>query len=51
MYIELTEEQRKNLFIFLERTELKGGEVLAFSQIINSLHNPIEKINNEGGEE
>lgn len=43
MYIELNEEQRKNLMIFLDRVELKGKEVFAFAQILSALQNPIEK--------
>lgn len=43
MIIELTEEQRKNLLIFLDRTTVKGNEVVAFVQVLKALQQPIEK--------
>lgn len=43
MNIELTEEQRRNLLIFLERVTMQGKEVGAYVQIIQALQNPIEK--------
>ena len=43
MIIELTEEQRKNLLIFLDRTTIKGNEVVAFVQVLKALQQPIEK--------
>lgn len=42
MYIKLTEEQRKNIMIFLDRTTIKGSEVVAFAQILKALQNPVE---------
>ena len=43
MKIELTEEQRNNLLIFLDRVTLQGKEVIAFTQIVHALQNPLEK--------
>jgi len=37
MKIEFTEEQIKNLQVFLNRVDLKGAEVPAFVDIINLL--------------
>lgn len=42
MYIKLTEEQHKNLFLFLERVELKGHEAVAYIQLLQALQN-VEK--------
>ena len=43
MKIELTEEMRRNLLIFLERVTLQGKEVAAYIQIIQALQKPLEK--------
>ena len=37
MEILLTEEQVKNLKIFLSRTQLSGSEVVAYVEILNKL--------------
>jgi hypothetical protein len=37
MKVVFTEEQIKNLLVFLSRTELKGAEVEAFVQIVTQL--------------
>ena len=39
MNIKLTEKQMKNLFMFLERTTLKGSEVMIFLELIKILNN------------
>ena len=44
--IELSEENLKNLVVFLERTDLKGKEMGAFVEIIQKL-NKAEKIEEE----
>ena len=43
MKIEITEEMRKNLLIFLDRVTLQGKEVGAYVQIIQALQKPLEK--------
>ena len=43
MYIDLNEEQRKNLMIFLDRVELKGKEVFAYIDILKTLQEPVKK--------
>lgn len=43
MKIELTEEQRNNLLIFLDRVTLQGKEVIPFTQIVHALQNPLEE--------
>lgn len=49
MYIELTEEQKKNLLIFFDRVDLKGKEAIAYVQILGALQKPID-IPKEGEE-
>lgn len=41
MKYELSEEQVKNIFIFLNRTDLKGAEATALLSIIQALSTPI----------
>ncbi len=43
LIVELTEEVKRNLFIFLERVTLQGKEVSAYVQIIQALQKPLEK--------
>ena len=44
MQINLTEEQHKNLYVFLDRLEYKGfKEVQAINEIMVALNNPTEK--------
>lgn len=42
MKVNFTQEQLKNLEVFLLRVELKGAEVPAFVEIINAI-NKVEK--------
>lgn len=44
MKYELSEEQVKNIFIFLNRVDLKGAEAAALLSIINALSKPIEEV-------
>lgn len=43
MLYEIGDEQKKNLFIFLERVELKGKEVFAYIDILKTLQEPVKK--------
>lgn len=43
MKIELTEEQKSNLLVFLGRVELKGAEVPAFVDIYNAINESKEE--------
>ena len=51
MLIEITEEDRNIITEFLNRTNLKGAEVMAFSTVLNKIHkdvsNKYEKIKKE----
>lgn len=47
MKIEFTEEQVKNLEIFLSRVDLKGYEAIAFFQIMNAITKPKKDDQNE----
>ncbi len=38
MIIKMTDEQRKNLMVFLNRAELKGSEVGAFVELANAIN-------------
>lgn len=40
MNIKLTEQQLNNLQAFLQRVDLKGAEVPAYVEIMNTLNNP-----------
>lgn len=42
MNIELTEKQRENLIVFLQRVDLKGSEVPAYMEIAAALNKPFE---------
>lgn len=42
MKVELNKEQIKNILVFLERTSLKGNEVVAYVDIINTLSESLE---------
>lgn len=42
--IELTEEQAKNLQVFLTRVDLKGLEAVYFTQIFGILSKAIEEL-------
>ena len=50
MKYELSEEQVKNIFIFLNRVDLKGAEAAALLSIINSLSKPIEEVKEQSME-
>jgi len=39
--IEFTEEQMKNLAIFLQRVQMSGAEVPAYLAIINKINQPV----------
>lgn len=47
MFIEFTEEQRKNLLIFLDRVELKGKEAIAYVQVLGALQKSVDKKEGE----
>jgi hypothetical protein len=47
MKFELTEEQLKNLLIFLLRADLKGQEVNAYNDIMKVFSNPIKEENGD----
>ena len=47
--MKLTQEQKKNLQIFLSRVTLNGSEVGAFNELLNVIFAPeIETITKEG---
>ena len=43
MIYELTNQQVKNLLVFLERTTLKGSENIALNEIIIAFSKPIKE--------
>ena len=43
LLIEISEEQRNNLILLLERVDLKGSEAIAFIELIQALNNPVER--------
>jgi hypothetical protein len=43
MKFEFNEAQLNNLFVFLDRVEIKGlKEIQAMNEILNILHNPLK---------
>jgi hypothetical protein len=45
MKIELTEKERANLIVFLQRVNLTGAEVPAYVEIVSALNKPfLDKI-------
>jgi hypothetical protein len=46
----LTQEQKKNLQIFLSRVTLNGSEVGAFNELVNAIFAPEEEIITPNGE-
>lgn len=44
MKYELSEEQVKNIFIFLNRVDLKGSEAAALLGIVSALSKPVEEV-------
>jgi hypothetical protein len=46
MKIELTEEQMKNLAVFLQRVQLTGGEVPAYVEIVQAINKPVLEDSN-----
>lgn len=50
MYIELTEQQKNNLILFLNRVNMTGAEVPAYVDLLGAISNPVnEKQVKEGG--
>ena len=48
MKYELTEEEAKSLFVFLNRVNLTGQEVPVFNKLVNIFQNPItEEVKGE----
>lgn len=48
MKFEFNETQLNNLFVFLDRVEIKGlNEIQAMNEILNILHNPLKEENND----
>lgn len=48
MRFEFNEAQLNNLFVFLDRVEIKGlKEIQAMNEILNILHNPLKEENND----
>jgi len=43
MRIELTDEQKRNLLMMLQRVDLKGGEVPAYVDVMNALNKEIKE--------
>lgn len=46
----LTQEQKKNLQIFLSRVTLNGSEVAAFNELVNAIFASEEKVITPEGE-
>ena len=46
----LTQEQKKNLQIFLSRVTLNGSEVGAFNELVNAIFAPEEEFIKPNGE-
>lgn len=45
MQIDLTDQQRQNLVIFLQRVSLTGAEVPAYVELVKALNQPfLDKI-------
>ncbi len=42
MYIELTEQQHKNLLAFLNRINMTGAEVPAYLDILGAINKPLD---------
>ena len=42
MKYELNEQTKNNLLVFLQRTELKGSEVVSFVELMQLFNNPIK---------
>ena len=51
MKYELTEEEVKSLFVFLNRVNLTGHEVPVFNKLINIFQNPIKEEEKENNNE
>lgn len=47
MKFEFDKQTLDNLVVFLNRVDLKGAEVPAFIQIMNTLQNPIQDEDNK----
>lgn len=43
MLYEMSDEQKKNILVFLERVDLKGKEVFAHIDVLKALQEPVEK--------
>ena len=43
--MKLTQEQTKNLEVFLSRVQLQGNEVPAFNDLLRALSTPDEPVN------
>jgi hypothetical protein len=45
--IDLTEEQMKNLAVFLQRVQLTGAEVPAYLEIVQAINKPVLEMTNK----
>lgn len=43
MKYEITDQEKANLIVFLNRVDLKGSEVHAFVELLNALQNPLSE--------
>jgi len=43
MKYEISDQIKNNLLVFLQRVDLKGSEALAFVELLNVLHNPLQE--------
>jgi hypothetical protein len=51
MKFEFNEQQLNNLFVFLDRVEIKGlREIQAINEILGILHNPLNDENDKNDE-